>query len=394
VSGVAPLMPNIVHEVGLTAADYGIVVAAFGAAKLVANVPCAAIADSYGRRAAIVGGLTLVAAGYATLPLSESMLGMAASRAVTGLGATGFVAGCTLVAADISTPLSRGATTAPLGAAFNTGAIAGPAVGGAFAAIAGPTGCLEMCALSVLGVAGYAARQIPETRTGALLEAGASPQFGAAARVMVAKLSKMAVRRPLQRLGVANWAYWVSLAGVNMTVMPLKLASPDGLALPPATIGALFAMQAAISVVAALPVGALADRIGPERMIAPSLCALGCSNALLPLAHDITSAAGVMAIAALANTVCGGQPTAAAANASEPQDRASALALLRTAGDVGLLCGSASIGAVASIYGIDAALYSAGGVLIGSGALFTQLSRSEGAARAAAAVASSKGVGR
>ena len=52
-------MPNIVHEVGLTAADYGIVVAAFGAAKLVANVPCAAIADSYGRRAAIVGGLTL-----------------------------------------------------------------------------------------------------------------------------------------------------------------------------------------------------------------------------------------------------------------------------------------------------------------------------------------------
>ena len=86
--------------------------------------------------------------------------------------------------------------------------------------------------------------------------------------------------------------------------------------------------------------------------------------------------------------------SAAAANASEPQDRASALALLRTAGDVGLLCGSASIGAVASIYGIDAALYSAGGVLIGSGALFTQLSRSEGAARAAAAVASSKGVGR
>ena len=54
----------------------------------------------------------------------------------------------------------------------------------------------------------------------------------------------------------------VSLAGANMTLLPLVLAS-DRFALSPAEVGMCFALQSLISVMGAAPSASLADRVGP-----------------------------------------------------------------------------------------------------------------------------------
>ena len=57
-------------------------------------------------------------------------------RGPTSSRGAGLINLLNLGAADLSTPLSRAATQAPLGASFNAGTIMGPAIGGGLAALA------------------------------------------------------------------------------------------------------------------------------------------------------------------------------------------------------------------------------------------------------------------
>ena len=76
----------------------------------------------------------MIASGYGVTAFADSTLDLAGARALTGLGVAGLVTGSSMAAADLSTPLSRAATQAPLGASFNAGTIMGPAIGGGLAA--------------------------------------------------------------------------------------------------------------------------------------------------------------------------------------------------------------------------------------------------------------------
>ena len=72
VGAVMPIMPILVSELGLGPADYGVVISAFGFAKLVGNVPAAALVESLGRRPLVAGGLLMIASGYGAVWNSTS----------------------------------------------------------------------------------------------------------------------------------------------------------------------------------------------------------------------------------------------------------------------------------------------------------------------------------
>ena len=167
----------------------------------------------------------------------------------------------------------------------------------------------------------------------------------------------------LRRLCVANYAYWATLAGASMTVLPLVLATDLGglQALGPGQIGALFAGQACISVVGAVPAASLADKYGPATMIPPALLVYAAAFGALPFAseHSYEAVACAMALQACGSCLLGSAPSAAAVNAVPDKDRAAALAALRVCGDVGLLTGAAALGGVAAWAGTDAAFFCA-----------------------------------
>lgn len=363
---VMPVMPILVHDMGLTETQYGLVVAAFGGAKLLSNVPAASFVDTYGRRASIVGGLSLVSLGFSGVGAADGFATLAAARALTGCGVAFLVAGSTLAATDISTPLNRASTTAPLGAAFNAGTVAGPALGGFLAGSLGPHSTFFVVSAMIATDAVYAAAFVHETRH--RFKSSTTP---AASRDDDAGLWRLP---EIQRLCLANWAYWGATAGISMTVLPLTLADAQGLNLDPAHIGSLFAAQAVIGVVGAMPVAALADRVGPEKLVVPAFVVVAAANAAFVAAHTQEHFAAVMCFSAAGASLLGAAPTAAVANAVEPHLRPRALALLRTAGDVGLLCGAASLGVIATAFGHDAAFASASSVLLTTAAGF-QLSR-------------------
>ena len=116
----------------------------------------------------------------------------------------------------------------------------------------------------------------------------------------------------IRRLCFANATYWAAAAGANMTVLPLVLAG-DPLEFSSATIGTLFAGQAAVAVVAAAPVAAVADRFGPATLLPPALVVAGAAYAAFPLAvgHGYPGVASAMAASAAAGALLGSAPTAA-----------------------------------------------------------------------------------
>ena len=62
----------LVHELGLTQAQYGYVVSAFGLSKLLGNLPAATLVDRYGRRAMMCVGLAVTGVGMGGVGLTDA----------------------------------------------------------------------------------------------------------------------------------------------------------------------------------------------------------------------------------------------------------------------------------------------------------------------------------
>ena len=69
-----------------------------------------------------------------------------------------------MTSSDISTPLTRASTFAPVMAGFNGGVILGPAIGGALAHAVGPANTCFVVGGAIAGSALLAHRLVPETR--------------------------------------------------------------------------------------------------------------------------------------------------------------------------------------------------------------------------------------
>ena len=110
VGTIMPVLPIIVRDLGLGPAEYGLAVSAFGATKLIGNVPAASLVETAGRRPIMVGGLLLVGGGFAAIALADGTAGLAAARALTGVGVAGLMTAIQMTSSDISTPLTRAST--------------------------------------------------------------------------------------------------------------------------------------------------------------------------------------------------------------------------------------------------------------------------------------------
>jgi len=367
---VLPVMPMLVHDLGLSQAEYGYVVSAFGLSKLVGNVPAAAAVDRVGRRAMLAAGLGVVGFGMAGIGLAHSLEHLVMARLLSGLGVSALLAGATMSVADISTPLNRARMMAPMMTAFSAGTVLGPALGGVLAGnlgIPATFGCVGV----LFGVNAIATRLLTHETMPALAAKG-SELDGSTNRLLddqstppstvlgsvyatLGQWRPLLMHRELRPLLLLNGAYWVSLAGANMTLLPLVLAS-DRFALSPAEVGMCFALQSLISVMGAAPSASLADRVGPANVISPALAVTASAMMAFPFAESLPQALAVLCVWAAGGTILGSAPTAHATNLVAPASRAQALALMRTVGDLGLFVGASAVGGAATLYGSDAAM--------------------------------------
>lgn len=82
---VTPAMPFVVENLGLTASQYGLVVSAFGLAKMVGNIPSAIAAERHGRKPYMTYSLLVIGCGVGGIGLANSFEGLYACRLLTGM---------------------------------------------------------------------------------------------------------------------------------------------------------------------------------------------------------------------------------------------------------------------------------------------------------------------
>jgi MFS family permease len=124
-----------------------------------------------------------------------------------------------------------------------------------------------------------------------------------------------------------------------------------------------------ISVASSQPIAIVSDRFGRELAIVGGSALVCASMVAIPLASSFPQLLACIVPLSLGSTALTAAPVALTADLTHPKDRAQALSLLRTAGDMGLLLGAVSSGLLADVFSMEAAIATNGG-LIGGVALW------------------------
>jgi multidrug resistance protein len=278
---VIPLLPFYATEYGASASLVGVLVSAFSVAQLVVAPAWGRFSDRYGRRPAILAGLTVTALAYLLFSAAESVTALLVSRVVQGLGA-GTIGVVQAYVADASAPEQRTKSLGWLSAVTSLGAVAGPAFGSAMVALGGrPAPGLGAALLSLL-VAAFAWRFLRESRettlTGSHPHDSAATSRGALAGV-VSRWSE-----PSSRL---IWIYAVAIGAFYGTIQTVPLLLMDRFAVTERNIGYFVMYLGGMGVVArTLVLGPAVDRLGEVRLSRLGILLLATGLAVTGAAHD------------------------------------------------------------------------------------------------------------
>jgi multidrug resistance protein len=276
---VLPLLPFFVKDMGGGGLVVGLLVSSFSIAQLLMAPVWGRLSDHYGRRPALLIGLTASAIAFVIFAFAHSLWLLFLMRIVQGAGG-GTVSVIQAYVADAVAPKDRAKGLGWLSAATNAGVALGPLLGGVALTWWGRSGPgLLAASLCVINIA-FAWRFLRESRD--MVEAAASR-----AKPKVAGRSRQAVFRvathPAEPASRLIWIYAIAIGAFQgiTSILALYLATRFGVTAH--TIGYFFAYIGVLSVVArALILGRAVDHFGEARLsrIGSSLLALGL--ALLP----------------------------------------------------------------------------------------------------------------
>ncbi|KAL9186705.1 hypothetical protein ACHAXT_005943 [Thalassiosira profunda] len=414
---ISPIMPFVAEQLQMSSTHYGVVVSSFALSKMLGNVPSAILVERHGRKPYLVHSLGLVGLGVAGMGVAGDWMQLSACRMTVGLGVAALTTASTLTVADVSTPLSRASTFSPLMSAFAAGMALGPAVGGMLHDAYGIRDTFLMVATSYGVAAAWNHASVAETKKNgewwekdvlpwhdfpsskrdAIITSTkdkSQPESSLAATISEAlkdtaeQWSSLVADPKIRPVFVMNGFYMLSLSGTQFTLLPLILTgggvatstgTAAGLALAASAVGQLYAAMSVVQVLANPAAGRFADRVGkkPAIVVGGTLTSLAMASLPVIVSYytggatlsdvDWPLLAGTLGVWSLGGTLLATSHVAAISDAVDDSRRSQGIALLRTAGDVGYLCGAISAGLAADFAGdVGLAMQGGGAILFGS----------------------------
>src|SRR6476661_3585727 len=267
---IIPLLPFYAKNFGASGFTIGLLVASFAIAQLVSAPMWGRFSDKYGRRPALIVGMSASAIAYVIFAYSNTLWLLFLSRLVQGSGG-GTVSVIQAYVADALKPEERAKGLGWLSAATNAGVALGPVLG-TYMLVLGPHGPgLTAAALCVLNM-GFAWRFLVESRD--MVEARATKHRPGRSREAVLRV----ITHSAEAAPRLIWIYAIGIGafqGMN-AILALFLAARFGVTSD--TIGYFYTYIGCISVLTrALLLGPAVDRFGEARLsrIGQTLLALG-----------------------------------------------------------------------------------------------------------------------
>lgn len=374
---VIPLLPLFSKELGLSTSQFGFLISSMGLARLLLNIPAAALVDKIGRKPLLVGGPLLTSLSMVGTGLASGLNELVTWRLMTGAGGSLQMSGAQSYLSDISTTANRARTIAPTSIAFQVGFSIGPSVSGLLAELYGlrPPFFFVGAAIATVAINNYL--MLPET----LVKKPASEKQPASVVTVIhtdgrATPPPPAPKKPsvlatwanllkdpdVRRISILHCVFWITQSGALITLFPLLASSKFGLGVT--TIGSIFTVNAIVGAIGAQPSAWFSDKYGRKMALVPAMSLISAGVLLVPFATTATELYACAGLWSLGSSLVGSSTTAYMADLTPQQNlRGQALGLLRSSGDLGLMLGAATLGSVAQVWGLEAA-FSVNGVAL------------------------------
>lgn len=349
-AALAPLLPGLRHDLGLTKGGAGVLVGAYAIGTFLGAIPGGWAAARYGARTAVLTGLALMSTAGLAFAFAHSLAALDVARFIQGLGgACSWTAGLAWIAQETARERRGEALGIAIGAGI-FGAQFGPVLGTLATQIGREAAFAGAAALGVV----LAAFVIATPRGPGALAAAQSPPA------------------TILRDGRFRAALWLTVLpslcfGVVEVLVPLRL---DVLGATAVAIGAIFFVASLFEALVSPIVGRIADRRGATAIV--RVGTLGAAGGLALLA--VPSTAVALAVVLTASCVAlgslwvpGGSLVSQRAETLDV-DQGWAFAFNNVGWAAGVALGSAGGGALAQsggdvlAYGAAAALCLATGV--------------------------------
>mmetsp|Transcript_14609 Transcript_14609/g.31784 ORF Transcript_14609/g.31784 Transcript_14609/m.31784 type:complete len:603 (-) Transcript_14609:418-2226(-) len=387
---MVPVLPFLARAAGLSTSELGMVTAASALARIVSNVPAALAAEKFGRRPMLMLGPMLGAAGmigFALAPTdSYAFASFCAANAMCGFGSAITMAGCGLYLTDISTPLNRARTMAPLQMAGLIGFMVGPPIGGFIADAYGlsipfyiTSGALMLTAASAMAFLPETMRkqetiikrhveseQVVEGKSVTTMSAAPIPKTTQMATTTLDHWRTMLTKPDIQ--GISSVSLVTGLVQGSYAVTTIIYAS-ETLQMSPSEVGMMFTCAVLVMAAITKPATDFSDWWHNNSncrslLIAPGLglAALATGMRGLEVFPTVLPFTALFVMSHVANAaLVTPNVTPFLVDATTEAQRAQALAMRNMAQDVGVLGGAISLGAVSQAIGApEAILCSAG----------------------------------
>ena len=255
--------------------------------------------------------------------------------------------------------------------AFAAGTALGPALGGFLVDNVGLNPTFYLVGVSYLGVMALNRAILTETKMGTIHfpwqeptpDSKAKKSLLSAAQDAVGQWIPLMCDRNVRNIMTMNGLYWIALAGSQMTLLPLLLTDSAGLNLSATQVGQVYMGMSLVQIVGNPLFARFIDKIGKTPAITTGCTLISASMAALPFCHDWTQLAGVLGMWSMGSSMLSTAPIAFLSDHVSEDNRAQAIALLRTCGDVGFLIGASSVGALADVTGMGFAMQSTSALL-------------------------------
>ena len=288
---IIPLMPFYARDLGGGALIVAILMGSFTAAQLLSAPAWGRFSDKYGRRPALLVGLSAAGIAYIVFAFANSIWLLLLSRLVQGAGG-GTVGVIQAYVADSVEPQNRAKALGWLSAATNVGVAIGPALGSAalrFGTRGPGIAAALLCLINIF----FAWKFLRESRDMTEAQHDKKPRTS---RTAIANV----LTHPAEPAPRLIWIYAIAMGAFSGLMAILALFLADRFGVSKDNIWIFYTYVGTISVIARAGIlGRLVDRYGEAYLSRIGLTMLATGLATLPLARGYPTLAISVALVPL-----------------------------------------------------------------------------------------------